>query len=148
MTMLRVNNIIKGYMRFLKDEGIFYRAMSIHGSRCDWYNRQKILHNSDYVFNDKPLIRCAIKSLRDRIDIPGQFISDCRTFCDWSQTKEGRGYWYSKSVLWRWYLVKELHDKSDMYSFEHHIREILEDYSDAIPKDTLLKLNSILKEIG
>lgn len=144
MDALNDNKLIKEYMRFLKNEGIYHRAMSIHGSHIPFSGRRQL--NEEYVVHSKSLIESALKTLNTYSNRPGQFISNCLSFCDWSYTKEGRGYWYAKSILWRWYLYKSL-NRNETCDFKYHIRNILCDFSDKLTKDTTLRLKNILKEI-
>lgn len=82
-----IQEIAKIYIRFLKDNGIFKRALELHythncgiavgGGNCD----------------------VLLKTLR-YTDYPFQFIHDSATFCIWRDTEEGEDYWWIKSLLW------------------------------------------------
>ena len=83
-----IQEIAKIYIRFLKDNGIFKRALELHYT----HNRGIVVKN-----NNRDVL---LKALRHS-DYPFQFISDSGTFCIWRDTEEGEDYWWMKSLLWR-----------------------------------------------
>lgn len=70
----------KAYKRFLKEKGVYARALKIH---------------SKGLFNERVI--------RERLFIikPSQWIQDGSVFCSWRRTSEGDLFWWSVSILWQ-----------------------------------------------
>ena len=71
----------KIYKRFLKDEGIFRRALEIH-SECR--------HLNEHLIKKKLFLT-----------MPSQWIQSCGTFCQWCRSPEGDKFWWPISILWQ-----------------------------------------------
>ena len=68
------NDVLKTYKRFLKDNGCYYRVMSIHKKN---------------------------KINLERITLPFNLISRSDYFCYWSNTKEGEYFWWNINNRWK-----------------------------------------------
>jgi len=70
----------KAYKRFLKEKGVYTRALKIH---------------SKGLFNERVIIKklLAIK--------PSDWIQNGSVFCSWCRTPEGDLFWWSVSILWQ-----------------------------------------------
>ena len=83
-----IQEITKIYIRFLKDNGIFRRAIELHRT----HNKSIAVKN----FNRNKLLRVLRYT-----NYPFQFMSDSTAFCTWDDTIEGNEYWWIKSLLWK-----------------------------------------------
>ena len=70
----------KAYKRFLKEKGVYTRALKIHSKGM--FNEREIREN---LFKIKP----------------SQWIQDGSVFCSWDRTSEGGLFWWSISILWQ-----------------------------------------------
>jgi hypothetical protein len=80
-----IDQIVKRYKRFLKENGIYKRAISIHMNSYDFRKE-----------NCKSL-----SNLFSTCSQPDDFLKLISKFCVWAQTPEGRGYWWALSLHWR-----------------------------------------------
>lgn len=76
--MIEFNKILKIYLRFLKEEGVYHRALSIHSGNGK-INAKKALQD-DILFT--------------------HWIQHEETFCLWSSTKEGKDFWWIIHLQW------------------------------------------------
>ena len=76
--MIEFDKVFKIYLRFLKEEGVYQRVLSIH-SKNRKLNAKKVLKNDTYFAN---------------------WIQNEDTFCLWSSTKEGKDFWWIIHLLW------------------------------------------------
>ena len=84
MTEKVFEEVFKAYTRFLKDNGVYKRAMELHST-----------HNKDC--NDTlPIIKKKLCELSS----PIYFISNVFMFCAWAGTSEGEDFWWKISVKW------------------------------------------------
>lgn len=87
-------NVFNIYKRFLKDNGVFYRAMQIHKQRMDKMGAERFL----YWFNKDPLA----------------IISNADMFTSWAGTKEKKIFWWKISNRWK---IKCLKEKIGYYKY-------------------------------
>lgn len=101
--------ILKLYMRFLKEEGIYYRAIKIHKNAAKKRNLEKYFD----VFNVTP---------------PDMWIQNSYIFCHWLETKEGQMFWWLKDIYWKFECYKI--DKNDLLkrTISSSIQSILSTY--------------------
>ena len=77
---------VKKYKRFLKEHGIFKRAIHIHQYGEDFCNvRESIRKFPDCLLGHDPC----------------NWIQNARAFCSWVNTNEGDCFWWSISLLWQ-----------------------------------------------
>ena len=76
--MIEFNKVFKFYLRFLKEEGVYHRALSIHGKN-NKISAKKVLQD-DILFT--------------------HWIQHEDTFCLWSSTKEGKDFWWIIHLQW------------------------------------------------
>jgi len=84
--------IQKEYFRFLKEYGVFSKAMAIHKGKIKRFN---------YL---------GLSDLLDTCD-PYVWIQNSNVFCTWSRSDEGDLFWWGVCILWQCECVfKGLHD--------------------------------------
>ena len=86
--------VFNEYKRFLKDNGVFYRAMQIHKQRMNKMGTERFF----YLFNKDPLT----------------IISNADMFTSWAGTKEKKIFWWKISNRWK---VKCLKEKIGDYKY-------------------------------
>ena len=92
--MIEFENIFKIFLRFLKEEGVYHRVLSIYGR--DKRNVKDVLKR-DLCFT--------------------HWIQHEDTFCLWQSTGEGRDFWWLIHLLW---LIKCLDICGGIYNFNGH----------------------------
>lgn len=122
--------VSKHYIRFLKEQGVYRRALSLH--------KRNLNGNVKNIF------------LTYR---PATWVENASAFCVWSQTSEGDIFWWPISILWQCECVLNQYDEYntpdgmvrliDVYIdfFNRHIGEEITN----IPKDTIGKLKNKLR---
>ena len=76
--MIEFDKIFKIYSRFLKEEGIYHRTLSIHGGNGKLSAKNAL--KGDILFT--------------------HWIQHEDTFCLWSRTKEGKDFWWIIHLQW------------------------------------------------
>jgi len=76
--MIEFDKIFKVYSRFLKEEGIYHKVLTIHG-KGNKFSAKNVLQK-DHMFT--------------------HWIQHDSTFCLWSNTNEGRDFWMEIHLLW------------------------------------------------
>lgn len=71
----------KAYKRFLKDEGVYKRAMEIHSLKGEF--------NEHSIKKKLSMVR------------PSQWIQNSMAFYQWCYTPEGETFWWPISILWQ-----------------------------------------------
>ena len=122
--------VSKHYIRFLKEQGVYRRALSIHRRN----------------FNGK--ISAIFFTYR-----PAAWLQNSSAFCCWGHTREGDIFWWPISILWQCECIINQYD--DYNSPEGMIKTI-DEYIDFfnkhideeitnIPKDTIARLKNKLR---
>ena len=121
--------VSKHYIRFLKEQGVYRRALSLH--------KRNLNGNVKNIF------------LTYR---PATWVENASAFCIWSKTREGDIFWWPISILWQCECVLNQYDE---YNTPDGMRESIDVYIDFfnkhigeeitnIPKDTIGKLKNKL----
>ena len=131
--MIEFENIFKVFLRFLKEEGVYHRALSIYGKNK---RNVKDILKRDLCFT--------------------HWIQHEDTFCLWHTTDEGKDFWWIIHLLW---LIKCLDFCGGEYNFSVHytfdeqyvktsIRSFLDAfaYSDKEIREKLMEKSIILKK--
>jgi len=124
--------IYKHYIRFLKEQGVYRRALS--------------LHKRNFNGNVKKIF------LTFR---PSSWVQNSSAFCVWCQTREGDIFWWPISILWQCECTLE---KYDDYDSPEGLIRLIDDYIEFfnkhigeeitnIPKDTIGKLKKKLTTV-
>lgn len=87
-------NVFNIYKRFLKDNGVFYRAMQIHKQKMDKFGVERFMN---YFIED-----------------PKTIMSTSTLFTIWANTKEKKIFWWNISNKWK---VKCLKEKIGDYKY-------------------------------
>lgn len=121
--------VSKHYIRFLKEQGVYRRALSLH--------KRNLNGNVKKIF------------LTYR---PASWVQNTSAFCVWSQTREGDIFWWPISILWQCECTLE---KYDDYNSPDGMVRLIDEYIDFfnkhigeeitnMPKDTIGKLKNKL----
>lgn len=84
---------IKIFKRFLKEQGVYNRAMWLY---------------ANYIARGKKNVIAALSTSK-----PWEWLSDMDIFCLWSATDEGRKLWAKINILWRMLIVERNIDLLD-----------------------------------
>lgn len=126
---------VKKYKRFLKEYGLFKRAIHIHQYGADFCTvREETRKFPDCLLEHDPC----------------NWIQNPRAFCSWARTNEGDCFWWSISLLWQLTICCD-----DSFSKDYFLRESMVRYANSflkhiriIPRNYKRKLNErIINEI-
>ena len=89
------DKVVKRYKRFLKENGIYRRAIEIHMEKNHIY----------HPFSQK------YKNLSEALNGIAYYdwMQSTKSFCMWASTKEGDAFWWFYSILWRYICFNEYH---------------------------------------
>ena len=105
------DEVKKRYERFLKEMGVYKRAIDIHSGRVNELSKRNIAYQAIIKTNTYP---------RSRIQSNG-------TFCTWSRTPEKDVFWWAISLLWQ-YECCENDILLDGYNYVHNVMYLKEDF--------------------
>ena len=91
------DEVKKRYERFLKEMGVYKRAIEIHSGRKIAY--QDIIKANTY---------------------PRSWIQSCGTFCTWSKTPEKDVFWWAISLLWQY----ECHENRILLDGNNYVHDV------------------------
>lgn len=91
------DKVFNEYKRFLKNNGVFCRAMQIHKQRMDKMGAERFL----YWFNKDPL----------------RIMSNADMFTSWAESKERKLFWWKISNRWK---IKCLKEKIGYYKYNKY----------------------------
>ena len=80
------DEVKKRYERFLKEMGVYKRAIDIHSRRENVLPKRGIAYQSKLKANT----------------FPRSWIQSSGTFCTWSRTPEKDVFWWAISLLWQY----------------------------------------------
>jgi len=131
------DKIIKKYKRFLKENGIYQRAIELHS----YHNCKKTilsLYGDIKKFNFKSLLAYN----------PKDWMQSTALFCLWSGTKEGEKYWFEKSILWLSQCCETHKDMTDLLAGIECFNRMYGKYKNSKINEIEESLNEKLKELN
>ena len=105
------DEVKKRYERFLKEMGVYKRAIDIHSGRVNELSKRNIAYQAIIKTNT----------------YPRSWIQSNGTFCTWSRTPEKDGFWWAISLLWQ-YECCENDILLDGYNYVHNVMYLKEDF--------------------
>jgi hypothetical protein len=105
------DEVKKRYERFLKEMGVYKRAIEIHSGRVNGLCKRNIAYPTIIKANT----------------YPRSWIHSSGTFCTWSRTPEKDVFWWAISLLWQ-YECYENNILLDGYSYVHNIMFLKDDF--------------------
>ena len=105
------DEVKKRYERFLKEMGVYKRAIDIHSRRENVLPKRGIAYQSKLKANT----------------FPRSWIQSSGTFCTWSRTPEKDVFWWAISLLWQ-YECYENDILLDGYNYVHNVMYLKEDF--------------------
>lgn len=101
----------KRYERFLKEMGVYKRAIDIHSGRINVLPKKNIAYQAIIKANT----------------FPRSWIQSSGTFCTWSRTPEKDVFWWAISLLWQ-YECNENSIMLDGNNYVHNVMYLKEDF--------------------
>ena len=105
------DEVKKRYERFLKEMGVYKRAIDIHSGRVNELSKRNIAYQAIIKTNT----------------YPRSWIQSNGTFCTWSRTPEKDVFWWAISLLWQ-YECCENDILLDGYNYVHNVMYLKEDF--------------------
>jgi len=98
------DEVKKRYERFLKEMGVYKRAIEIHSKRTNELSKTNIAYQFALKANT----------------YPRSWIQSCGTFCTWSKTPEKDVFWWAISLLWQY----ECHENRILLDGNNYVHDV------------------------
>ena len=105
------DEVKKRYERFLKEMGVYKRAIDIHSKSVNGLPKRGIAYQAKIKSNT----------------YPRSWIQSSGTFCTWSRTPEKDVFWWAISLLWQ-YECYENNILLDGYNYVHNVMFLKDDF--------------------